>query len=89
MLINPTCLTQVFSDLLLVSKEMKFLPLENLQVLTNLLDSYPTLTISFLYLSSTGISYSIPIFGLNTELIYYLAITYMLQSTYRCMLILI
>ena len=71
MLINPTCLTQVFSDLLLVSKEMKFLPLENLQVLTNLLDSYPTLTISFLYLTNTGMSYNIPIFELNTEQIKY------------------
>ena len=74
MLINPTCLTQVFSDLLLVSKEMKFLPLENLQVLTNLLDSYPTLTISFLYLFSTGMSYSIPIFEMNIELTKYYAI---------------
>ena len=73
MLINPTCLTQVFSDLLLVSKEMKFLPLENLQVLTNLLDSYPTLTISFLYLTNTGMSYSIPIFELNIELTKYYA----------------
>ena len=76
MLINPTCLIQVFSDLLLVSKEMKFLPLENLQVVTNLLDSYPKLTISFLYLTSTGMSYSIPIFELNIEVTKYYARRY-------------
>ena len=45
MLINPTCLTQVFSDLLLVTKEMKILkPLENFEGYKYLLDSYPALT---------------------------------------------
>ena len=45
MLINPTCLTQVFSDLLLVTKEMKILkPLENFEGYKYLLDSYPMLT---------------------------------------------
>ena len=54
-------------------KRNEIFTIGNLQVLTNLLDSYPTLTISFLYLTSTGMSYSIPIFELNIEVTKYYA----------------